>query len=378
MESLKFESLEHSNGHTGQKGSPPGNPEESLEGGQGLNFASDNVVGACPEIMQALSIVNNGAVPAYGEDPVTQSVARCFDALFETSCSSFPVATGTAANALALSVITPPYGAVICHSDAHIHVDEAGAPELFSGGAKLLPLDGPDAKLQPEKLQSVIDLGWKGDVHHPQPAAVSITQITEQGSVYSLEEIQAIGVFCRAHGLFLHMDGARFGNAIAALDCTPAEMTWRLGVDVLSFGATKNGAFAAEAVVFFNQDLVRDFTFRRKRGGHLVSKMRFISAQLDGYLTDEVWLKNAKHANAMALLLVERLETVDGAEIISAPAANEAFVSLNPKLAETLQKAGVGFYDWPPLGENAYRFVTSWATDRRSIDRLVEIANAAN
>ncbi|MDH3793082.1 MAG: beta-eliminating lyase-related protein, partial [Rhodospirillales bacterium] len=250
------------------------------------NFCSDNTAGASPQILEALARAAAGKVMPYGNDDLTRRVEARLREVFETDCAVFPVATGTAANVLGLSVMTPPYGAVYCHKDSHINVDECGAPEFFTGGAKLVTLDGAHGKLTPEILAGAI--GGVGDVHHVQPAAISLTQASEAGTLYTPEEVAAIGDLARQHGLGLQMDGARFANALVALGCSPAEITWRAGVDALAFGATKNGALAAEAVVLFKPELARTFAYRRKRGGHLFSKMRFLSAQLDAYLADDL------------------------------------------------------------------------------------------
>src|SRR6185312_1799022 len=238
----------------------------------------------------------------------------------------FPVATGTAANALALAALTPPWGAIYCHEAAHIQSDECGAPEFFAAGAKLLPLAGEDAKLMPATVEAA--LLERGVVHHVQPSALSISQATEAGTLYRPAEIAALGALARRHGLALHMDGARFANAVAALGCAPADLTWRAGVDALSFGATKNGALAAEAVIFFDPAKAADLAYRRKRAGHLFSKMRFLSAQLDAYLADGLWLRNARHANAMAARLGQGLARLPGARLVHPVEANEVFVEL--------------------------------------------------
>lgn len=249
-----------------------------------MNFCSDNVTGISPEILTALADVNQGAAMPYGEDECTQRLQSKFAQLFETEVTVFPVTTGTAANALALSVIVPPFGAVYCHSSAHINVDECGAPEFYTGGAKLLTIPGINGKLYAQDLKNAIALSGIGVVHHVQPTAISITQSTEAGTVYSIDEVKQIAEVARNHHLSLHMDGARFANAVVSLGCSPADITWRCGVDMLCFGATKNGAMAAEAVIFFNRDLAQTFGYRLKRSGHLMSKMRFLSAQLEAYI----------------------------------------------------------------------------------------------
>jgi threonine aldolase len=342
-----------------------------------MDFRSDNTAGAHPAIVAALAdAFRAGPLSSYGEDPLTARVQDRLRAAFgHDSLLSFPVATGTAANALALSCLTPPWGVVYCHPAAHVQVDEAGAPELFSGGAKLIPVDGPAGKIDPAALAAVLAQDMSG-VHHPQPAAISITQATECGAVYTPDEVGALSALARRHGLALHMDGARLANALVHLGCTPDAVTWRAGVDVLSFGATKNGALGAEAVVFFDPPRAREFEFRRKRGGHLFSKMRLLSAQLDAYLADDLWLANARHANAMAARLEQGLGRLNSVRLLYARQANELFVALPDAIATRLQAAGVLFYDWPAdrPGDKAYRFVTSFETPEAHVERVLAIA----
>jgi threonine aldolase len=259
------------------------------------SFASDNVSSACPEVTEALINVNEGNAISYGDDECSHNLAALFSELFEKDVKVFPVVSGTAANALALAAITPSFGKIFCHAMSHINTDECATPEFFTGGAKLIPIDSDDGKIRPAALAEVIR--GAGNVHSAQPAALSITQSCETGTVYRLDEIAAVCAEAHRHKLNVHMDGARFGNALVSLDTSPAEMTWRAGVDVLSFGGTKNGCIAAEAVVFFNSELVHSFPFLQKRSGHLLSKMRFVSAQLEAYLKDDVWRRNARHAN---------------------------------------------------------------------------------
>ena len=251
-----------------------------------MNFCSDNVTGASPEIVDAIMRANEGAAMPYGDDPVTDRLRQRFNEVFETEVTVFPVATGTAANALSLAVLTPSHGAVLCHEESHAWEDECGAPEFYSG-AKLVPLAGDHSKLDPAILETALGHFQIGFEHHVQPATVTLSQATESGTIYDVDEIKAISGLCRERSLKLHMDGARFANALETLGCSPAEATWRTGIDVLSFGATKNGAIAAEAVVFFDASDAADFAYRRKRGGHLLSKMRFLSAQLEAYLSDD-------------------------------------------------------------------------------------------
>jgi threonine aldolase len=276
---------------------------------------------------------------------------------------------------LALAALTPVWGAIYCHEASHIQTDECGAPEFFAGGAKLLPLSGADAKLAPATLAAAMI--EQGVVHHVQPAALSISQATEAGTLYRPAEIAALGALARRHGLALHMDGARFANAVAALGCSPAELTWRAGVDVLSLGATKNGALAAEAVVFFEPAKAADFAFRRKRGGHLFSKMRFLSAQLDAYLADGLWLRQAAHANRLAARLSTGLAALPGARLRHPTEANEVFVELPEAAIEALAAAGFGFYRWGGATSRCLRLVTAFDTRAADVDACIATARAA-
>ena len=269
-------------------------------------FTSDNVTGACPEVMDALIKANTGVAASYGNDKWSSNLQKKFSEIFETNVTIFPATSGTASNSLALSVLSPVFGKIYCHELSHINTDECGAPEFFTGGAKLIPMRGPNGKITAKEFSESIR--GAGNVHLTQPAVISITQSCETGTVYQLDEISAISEIAHAQGLKVHMDGARFANAIAALNVSPAEMTWKSGIDVLSFGATKNGCLAAEAIIFFKKELVGDIAFLMKRAGHLLSKMRFVSAQLDAYISNEVWLKNAKHANDMGKKLSQGLQ----------------------------------------------------------------------
>lgn len=340
-----------------------------------MNFCSDNVTGASPEIVAALIAANEGSAMPYGDDEITQSLQPKLSDLFETDLVVFPVATGSAANALALSALVPPYGAIYCHADSHIYVDECGAPEFYTGGAKLVTLHGANGKMAADDLAHALQHGGTGVVHHVQPAAVSITQATEAGTVYPLDEIRAIAQTAHHYNLPLHMDGARFANAIASLGCQPADMTWRAGVDVLSFGATKNGAFAAEAVIFFNRDYAQSFVYRRKRGGHLFSKMRFLSAQLQAYITDDLWLKNALHANAMASKLAKGLAAIPGVQFRYPVEANELFLELPTDLIEGLLADGFRFYRWAGEEASLVRLVTAFNTQEAHVEALIQSAH---
>ncbi len=337
-----------------------------------MNFCSDNATGVSPEIMAAIASANSGAVMSYGDDEYTQRLQVKFSELFETSVTVFPVATGSAANALALAVMTPPYGAIYCHGESHINLDECGAPEFFTGGAKLVTLTGNHAKIEGKILDKTIEKAGVGVVHHVQPAAVSITQATEAGTIYNPGEISQISEVVRRHNLHLHMDGARFANAVASLGCSPADLTWRAGVDILSFGATKNGAMAAEAVVFFNQKLANTFPFYRKRSGHLFSKMRFLSAQLEAYITDNLWLRNAAHANQMAAKLAQGLADVEGVKFCHPVEANEIFLQLPESVIAAVLAEEFQFYRWDGETRCTVRLVTAFNTQESDVMALVE------
>jgi len=336
------------------------------------NFCSDNVTTIAPEIMAALERANSGPAMPYGKDEVTKRLEQRVADIFERSVATFPVATGTAANSLALSAITPPFGAIYCHEQAHIHVDECGAPELFTGGAKLIPLGGSGAKLTPPVLNAALALEWRGNVHNSQPAVLSLTQATECGTVYRIEEIRALAEIAHSHRLLVHMDGTRFANALVSLNCSPADATWRAGVDVLSLGATKNGAMAAEAMIFFDPAMAATVGFRRKRGGHLFSKMRFVSAQMEAYLTDDLWLRNARHANAMARRMADGLAKIQGCRLVHPREANLLFVTLPHRVIDGLEQAGFGFYR--EGGVRTIRLVTAYNTDVTAVDAFVTAA----
>jgi threonine aldolase len=341
-----------------------------------MNFTSDNCYGVAPEMLEALRRANQGALPSYGDDEITARLTARMSAIFEHDVAVFPVVTGTAANSLALATLTPPQGAILCHRDAHIVADECGAPEFFSHGARLVLLEGIHAKLASETITAALQRFQSGGVHQLTPSAVSITQATEFGACYRPEEVSSIAQAARAQGLKLHMDGARVANALAHLGCSPADATWRAGVDALSFGATKNGALCAEAVIFFDKSLVRDFEYRRKKGGHLVSKMRFLSAQLLNYLEDGRWLRTAAQANALARRLANGFAAIKGAELAHPVEANAVFVHLPDDIVARLRAAGALFYDWAPPsdGRTLIRLVCSFATPEEDVARLLELA----
>jgi len=343
----------------------------------GSNFGSDNVTPACDAIIQAVNAANAGTVASYGGDDLTARLQSRASEVFEREVAIYPVATGTAANSLALSQIAAPFGAIYCYEAAHIVTDECGAPEFFTGGAKLIGLPAPDGKISPSQLSHALNLADEMGVHHVKPAAISVTQATEWGTVYTNEELAAVGALAKERGLRLHMDGARFANALVHLQCSPAAATWRCGVDVLSLGATKNGALCAEAVVFFEPELAADFERRRKRAGHLWSKMRFLSAQLLAYLSDDVWLDNARHANTMAEALAQGLRTTPGARVLHPVHANEIFVELPEKTVVGLESAAFKFYRWPLHRSDhgiAIRLVTSYMTQRQDVEAFIAAA----
>jgi threonine aldolase len=344
-----------------------------------MDFVSDNTAGAAPEILAALERANSGTQTSYGEDAVTARITEKLSELFERRVAVFPVATGTAANSLTLATLTPPHGAVLCHEGAHIYEDECGAPEFYSGGAKLVPIAGVHGKLTPETLRRALSHFPRGDVHRVQPAAISVTQATERGTSYSIDEVRAIGEIAKTEGLALHMDGARFANALAFLKCKPADVTWRAGVDAMSFGLTKNGALAAEAVVFFDPARAGDVAFRRKRGGHLFSKMRFVSAQIEAMLDGGLWLGLAQRSNAMAQRLGAGLAALPGFSLADPIEANEVFAQLpNKQTLKALQSAGARFYVWGPANDRPLiRLVCSFATTENEIDALLAVARRA-
>ncbi len=346
-----------------------------------INLRSDNEVGAHPAIIEAVGrAFSSGSAFSYGADEWTQHVERRLRDIFERpTLVAHPVITGTAANSLALACCTPPWGSVFCHPSAHIAAEETNAPEFFTSGARLFRVDGAGGKIDQRRLDEALAQPVYGVVHFPQPSSVSITQATECGTAYSPEEIAAVSTAARRHGLKLHMDGARFANALSFVGCSPAELSWKAGVDVLSLGATKNGAMAAEIVVFFDPAMARDFEYRRKRGGHLVSKMRLLSAQLDAYFTDGLWLANARHANAMARRLVAGLTALKGTSLLYPVDANEIFVVLPAPVHDALQAAGAKYHPWPSdrPGERAFRLVTAFDTDPAAVDKFLATAKAA-
>jgi threonine aldolase len=326
-----------------------------------MRFFSDNAAAACPPVMQAM-IDANRQTTAYAGDQWSERLDGAFSDLFETPVRALWVATGTAANGLALAAMCPPWGAVVCHHDSHIQNDECGAPEFYTHGAKLLLGGGEGAKLTPDTIAAVLGTA-RGDVHGVQPAALSITNATEYGRVYLPAEVAAIGELCRARKLRLHMDGARFANALVRAGCSPADMTWRAGVEALSFGFVKNGGLSAEALIFFRPELADATLYRRKRAGHLLSKGRYMAAQMLSMLDGDVWLANARAANDGA----SRIAAAAGDRLLHAVEANEIFIRVTPDEAAALRAQGFDFYDWGP-GEA--RLVVSWDQDPGDIAKL--------
>lgn len=341
-----------------------------------MDFRSDNVSRAHPAVLEALVAANRGPAAAYGDDEWTRRLAGRFGEIFERAVAVLAVATGTAANSLSLAAFTPPWGTIFCHAGAHIAMAECGAPELFTGGARLVPLAGQAGKITPAAVEAAIFR--EGDVHATQPAAISISQATEVGTVYRPAETGALAEAARRHRMALHVDGARFANALVSGGATAAELTWRAGVDVLSFGATKNGCLGAEAIVLFHPErdarIVEELGYRRKRGGHLVSKGRFLSAQLEAYLAGDLWLANAGHANAMARRLAAGLQRALGVAPREAVESNQVFIALGAPVAARLRAAGFLFHDWPGIGEGGCRLVTSFETTVEEVDALVAAA----
>jgi len=337
------------------------------------DFRSDNTSGVAPQIIDAIALAAQGSAAPYGDDTWTARLTASLSRLFETEVLVFPVATGTAANTLALASLVPPFGAVYCHDEAHINTDECGAPEMATGGAKLIGIGGTHGQLDPDELDRRLSRAARG-VHWVKPAALSLSQSTESGTVYRPDRVAALSAIAHRHGLSVHLDGARFANALAHLGCTPAEATWKAGIDAMSFGATKNGALAAEAVVFFRPELAGETAYRRKRAGHLVSKMRFLSAQFDAWLTGGLWLRLAGHANAMARRLSDGLLALPGAELLHPTEANEVFIRLPEPTVRGLAQAGYGFYDW---GDGAIRLVTSFDTPGAAVDGILALAGRA-
>ncbi|MDP2169027.1 MAG: low specificity L-threonine aldolase [Rhodocyclaceae bacterium] len=330
-----------------------------------LQFSSDNTAGICPEALAAFNAANRGFVPSYGNDDHTLAVCDRLRAVFETDCEVFFVFNGTAANSLALAALCQSYQGVICTDTAHVATDECGAPEFFSNGSKLLLAPHRHGKLTAQGVREVITR--RSDIHYPRPRALTLTQSTELGTLYQIGEVAGLTRLAREYGLKCHMDGARFANAIASLGCTPADITWRAGIDVLCFGGTKLGLPLGEAIVFFDRALGEEFAYRCKQAGQLASKMRFLSAPWLALLEDDTWLRHARHANAMARKLADRLAAIPGAEMLLPTEANGVFVNLPDAAITKLRGAGWVFYTF--IGGGA-RFMCSWATQEDAVEAL--------
>ncbi|MFH1027286.1 MAG: low specificity L-threonine aldolase [Pseudomonadota bacterium] len=336
-------------------------------------FASDNYAGICPEAWQAMQTANSGYVTSYGDDYWTERACEQIRLIFETDCQVFFVFNGTAANSLALASLCRSYHSVICHDLAHVETDECGAPEFFSNGTKLLHVPGPGGKFDLAEVERTITR--RSDIHYPRPRVLSLTQATEVGTVYSAAEISAASELARGYGLRVHMDGARFANAVASLDVAPADISWRAGVDVLCLGGAKNGMAVGEAVVFFDRELAEEFEYRCKQAGQLASKMRFISAPWIGMLEGDTWLKNARHANGCASMLAEQLTAIDGIRIMYPQQANSVFVEMPEAVADRLRGAGWRFYSF--IGSGGARFMCSWQTSREDVMQLTNAVRKA-
>ncbi|MEJ0096121.1 MAG: beta-eliminating lyase-related protein [Methylocella sp.] len=351
-----------------------------------MNFTSDNTAGVSEPIFAAIKAANAGASPAYGEDPFSVKASERLSAVFETEVAVYLVATGTAANALALGALCPPWGAIFCHKGSHIMEDECGAPEMFTAGAKLVGIPGRAGKMAPADLATAFAAFPRGSVKQVQPSALSLSQATECGTLYTRAELEELARLAHEAGVSVHMDGARFANALVSLNCTPAQMSWKAGVDVLSLGATKNGALACEAVVVFDSGKAQSLPFQRKRSGHTMSKGRFLGAQMIAYLDGNHWLENASTANARAIRLAQGLAQAPGVRLPWPRQINEVFAVLPRKTHAALRAAGVHYYDWTsrdfgedPLAEDEVfaRLVTSFATPEADVERFISLVSAA-
>jgi threonine aldolase len=348
-----------------------------------MDFASDNWAGASERVMRALAVAARSGGPAYGGDKLTKAIEAQFSEFFERDVSVFFVATGTAANALGLAAFSRPGGMVLCHRIAHIRTEEAGATEFFSGGMKTVGIDGVEGKIAPDALAAAIEHIPDGSPHHGQVVAVSLSNLTEIGTAYSPREVAALVEIAKRRGLVVHMDGARIANALAGLGSTPAQLTWRAGVDVLSFGGTKNGCIAADAVIFFDPSAARDFAFARQRAGHTFSKSWFVAAQFAAYLKGGLWLELASHANAMAQRLADAVEAASQARLAVRPAGNEVFAILSRDLDRRLREAGARYHEWSTIGfaaadrpkrdEVLVRLVASFASREEDVNRFATL-----
>jgi threonine aldolase len=344
-----------------------------------MYFASDNTAGIATPILEAIGKANTGYALGYGNDDWTKRVEQRFEEIFEKEVAAFLVPIGTVANALAIAHLSPPWGAVLCHAESHVATDECGAPEFFGGGIKLVGLKGEGAKISAATLRSALEDGQWGGPHHVTPSVLSLSQATECGTIYRVAEIRELTEIAHRHGVMVHVDGARLGNALARMNVSPAEATWKAGVDALSFGATKGGAMGAEAVIFFDPKRGAEMLSRRKRGGALASKHRFIAAQMEAYLADDLWMKLARHANDMADALSVGL-TAAGCKPVWPVEANEVFAPLTAAMDKKLKAAGAMYYPWPadglPKDRILVRLVTSFQTTKDDVEKFLAIVRS--
>jgi threonine aldolase len=344
-----------------------------------MYFASDNTAGMAPEILDALAKANAGYALGYGNDDWTRRVEQRFAEIFDKEVAVFLMPTGTAANALAIAHLAPPWGAVLCHEGSHIATDECGAPEFFGGGLKLIGLKGEGAKISAATLRTALEGGQWGGPHHVSPSVLSLSQATECGTIYRVAETKELADIAHKHGVVVHMDGARLGNALARMNVSPAEMTWKAGVDALSFGATKGGAMGAEAVIFFDAKRGAEMQSRRKRGGALASKHRFIAAQMEAFLERDLWMRLARHANAMADALAAGL-TAAGCKPVWPVEANEVFAPITAEMDKRLKAAGAMYYPWPSEGlakdKILVRLVTSFQTTSDDVEKFLSLVRS--
>ena len=340
-----------------------------------MNFLSDTTAPAHPKLIDAIAAANRDFAPSYGADAISQRVEDRLKEIFETDLKLLFAVSGTASNALALSVLCPPHSAILCHDEAHIHRDERGAPEFYTGGGKLIPLLGDHAKISMTALDRVLNEIPEGFVHTGPVRVLSLSNLSESGTAYTPAEVAERSQRLKDRPAFLHMDGARFANALVTLGCTPAELTWKAGVDALCFGATKNGALGAEAIILFPSvmDRFEELQARQKRGGHMAPKMRYLAAQFDAWLDDDLWLDLARAANSRATELAAVLSAIPGAEVLHPVDGNEVFARIPEGVAQDLRDAGAGFYQWP---DGSARFVASWCTDEAEIQALADAASA--
>ncbi len=350
-----------------------------------MEFASDNTSGATPEVMEAVIAANAGYAPSYGTDPIMEEVTGLVRGIFEApEAAVYLVPTGTAANALSAALVCPPWGALYCHAEAHVEVDECGAPEFYIGGAKTAPIAGAHGRITADGLKARLALTPQGGVHHIQHGMLTLTNLTEAGTLYRPGEVASLAAIARAEGMKVHMDGARFANALVSAGCTPAELTWRAGIEVLSLGGTKNGCMGVEAVVLFDPARAWEFELRRKRGAHLFSKHRFLSAQMAGYLRDGRWLDRARQANRMATRLAEGVLALPGGALMHPCQGNIVFASFARALHRTATDAGAHYYLWPfdqslEGGQDeqvSARFVCSWSTTEDDVDGFLTLVRA--